>query len=135
MSNKVTVKEFMNKPIAVTPETDVYSAIDLLLKNQISGLPVIDQENRVVGILSEKDCLNIFTHGTYHNLPAGKVEEFMSREVTTVDVHTDLFTIAEMFEKFPFRRFPVVEHKKLVGVISRRDVLRAIQKMHQGILE
>ena len=129
----VSVKEFMSKPISVTSETDVYSAIDILLKNKISGLPVVDEENRVIGILSEKDCLKIFTHGAYHNLPAGKVEEFMSRDITTVDVHTDLFTIADMFMKYPFRRFPVLEHKKLIGVISRRDVLRAIQKMHQGI--
>ena len=57
---------------------DVYFAIALLLKNKISGAPVINDANKLVGILSEKDCLRVFANGSFHNLPASIVADYMS---------------------------------------------------------
>ena len=106
---------------------DVYFAIGLLLKNRISGAPVIDDDNNLLGILSEKDCLRIFANGSFYDMPGGPVSKFMTEMVSTVKPNSDLFSVADIFLKHNFRRMPVVEGKKLVGQISRRDVLKAIQ--------
>jgi CBS domain-containing protein len=113
--------------ITLREDMDVYFAIGLLLKNNISGAPVINDENNLCGILSEKDCLRIFANGSFYDLPGGPVSHFMTKVVSTVEPNTDLYSVADKFLKHNFRRIPVVEGNKLVGQISRRDVLRAIQ--------
>ncbi len=122
------VKNYMiTRLITLTRDMDVYFAIGLLLKNRISGAPVIDDDNNLVGILSEKDCLRIFANGSFYDMPGGPISKFMTDVVSTVKPNSDLFSVADVFLQHNFRRMPVVEGKKLVGQISRRDVLRAIQ--------
>ena len=122
------VKNYMTTNlITLQDEMDVYFAIGLLLKNNISGAPVIDNNNNLSGILSEKDCLRVFANGSFHNMPGGEVSRFMTKVVATVEPNTDLFSVADIFLKHNYRRMPVIKGKKLVGQISRRDVLRAIQ--------
>ena len=122
------VKNYMTTDlITLKDEMDVYFAIGLLLKNNISGAPVIDKNNNLSGILSEKDCLRVFANGSFYNMPGGEVSRFMTKVVATVEPNTDLFSVADIFLKHNYRRMPVIKGKKLVGQISRRDVLRAIQ--------
>ena len=97
------------------------------MKNRISGAPVIDDNNNLVGILSEKDCLRIFAKGSFYDMPGGTVSNFMTDVVSTVKPSSDLFSVADVFLQHNFRRMPVVKGKKLVEQISRRDVLKAIQ--------
>ncbi|MDP7608593.1 MAG: CBS domain-containing protein [Candidatus Marinimicrobia bacterium] len=126
--NQPNVKTYMTtRLITLRKDMDVYFAIGLLLKNNISGAPVIDNDNNLCGILSEKDCLRIFANGSFYDMPGGSVSQFMTDVVLTVEATSDLFSVADKFLKHNFRRMPVVKGKKLVGQISRRDVLRAIQ--------
>ena len=128
MEHIPVVKNYMiTRLINLTRDMDVYFAIGLLLKNRISGAPVIDNNNSLVGILSEKDCLRIFANGSFYDMPGGPVSKFMTDVVSTVKPNSDLFLVADVFLQHNFRRMPVVKGKKLVGQISRRDVLRAIQ--------
>ena len=128
MEHIPVVKNYMiTRLITLTRDMDVYFAIGLLLKNRISGAPVIDDNNNLVGILSEKDCLRIFANGSFYDMPGGTVSNFMTDVVSTVKPNSDLFSVADVFLQHNFRRMPVVKGKKLVGQISRRDVLRAIQ--------
>ena len=128
MESRPIVKNYMaTSLITLSKDMDVYFAIALLLKNKISGAPVIDNKNILVGILSEKDCLRVFANGSFYNMPGGTVSSFMSEKVSTLDPNSDLFSAADAFLKHNFRRMPVIEDKVLVGQISRRDVLRAIQ--------
>ena len=128
MEHIPVVKNYMiTRLITLTRDMDVYFAIGLLLKNRISGAPVIDDNNNLVGILSEKDYLRIFANGSYYDIPGGPVSKFMTDVVSTVKPNSDLFSVADVFLQHNFRRMPVVKGKKLVGQISRRDVLRAIQ--------
>ncbi len=128
MKNQPNVKTYMTtRLITLIKDMDVYFAIGLLLKNKISGAPVIDDSRNLCGILSEKDCLRIFANGSFYDMPGGPVSRFMTDVVSTVTPTTDLFTVADIFLKHNFRRMPVVEGEKLVGQISRRDVLRAIK--------
>ena len=128
MSIKPIVKNYMTTQlITLKKEMDVYFAIGLLLKNKISGAPVIDDDNNLLGILSERDCLRIFANDSFYDMPGGSVNNFMTKAVSTVKPNNDLFSVAAIFLKNNFRRIPVVENSKLVGQISRRDVLYAIQ--------
>jgi len=115
--------------ITFTPDQNVLEAIQILLRNKISGAPVIDPENNIVGVLSEKDCLNVIVEASYHNDPGKLVKELMSTNVHTVDSEASLMDVAAKFVNTNFRRFPVVTKGKLVGQISRRDVLRAIEAL------
>ena len=128
MEHMPVVKNYMiTRLITLTRDMDVYFVIRLLLKNKNSGALIIDNDNNLVGILSEKDCLRIFANGSFYDMPGGPVSKFMTDVVSTVKPNSDLFSVADVFLQHNFRRMPVVEGKKLVGQISRRDVLRAIQ--------
>jgi len=115
--------------VTVQPETDSYAAIGLLLKHRISGMPVVDKAGNLVGILSERDCLKTLLGAQYHNLPTALVKDLMSTEVQTISPDTDILKIAELFLHERFRRLPVVDKGRLVGQVSRRDVLRAIHRV------
>ncbi len=124
------VRDFMATDlVTVTPDMDIYRAIRILLERQISGVPVIGENGELVGILSVKDCLKIAFSASYHQEWAGRVSEFMSAEVQTIESDTDIVEAAEIFLKNRYRRFPVVTDGRVVGMISRYDVLRALEEL------
>ena len=126
------VRQFMDKSfITLTPDMDVYKAIDIMLKGSITGAAVVDNKERLVGVLSEKDCLRTLVHGAYSSLPSGKVSDFMSKDPETVHADLDVFSVADKFLHRNYRRLLVIDQeKKLIGQITRRDLLRVIQKLH-----
>ena len=112
MEHIPVVKNYMiTRLITLTRDMDVYFAIGLLLKNRISGAPVIDDNNNLVGILSEKDCLRIFANGSFYDMPGGTVSNFMTDVVSTVKPNSDLFSVADVFLQHNFRRMPIVKGK------------------------
>ena len=130
MNQTPTAGDYMTaKPVTFTPDMEIRRAVQLLLKHRISGAPVLDKEENLVGILSKKDCLKIVFSASYHQDWGGKVSEYMSREVKTVDVNADIVALAERFLKGPYRRFPVLDNNRVVGQISRHDVLRALEDL------
>ena len=130
MNLNYSIKEFMAKElITFQLDTPIESAMDSFLTNKISGAPVLDGHGYLVGVLSEKDCMRTLFEATYYNNLGGFVKEYMSTDLTTINVHDTLSNVADKFIKSRFRRFPVLEGEKLVGQISRRDVLRAIVKL------
>ena len=121
------VREFMaRKLLTLRSDTEIRKAVAFLLKHRISGAPVVDKDMRLVGVISEKDCLRLLAKGVGHNVPHGSVAEFMTKEVETMAPDMDLYYAAGIFLKRNYRRFPVVEDGVLIGQISRRDILRAI---------
>lgn len=129
-----TVGDYMVKSVlTVKPSDAIFDAISLLIKKQISGTPVVDEGNRLIGMLSEKDCLTILSKRAYHQSVSGTVAEYMTTKVETVSPDMALVDLAERMAapNFPFRRLPVVKDGKLVGQISRRDLLIAIQENHK----
>ncbi len=132
MSLPFKVEDCMvRKLVTVSPETDAYEAIDCLLRHRISGMPVVDDSGRLVGVLSERDCMKTLSNAQYHNLPPALVRDLMSTAMCTVPPDLGLLEVAELFVRRRHRRLPVVDADgKLVGQISRHDVLQAIQKMH-----
>ena len=130
LMEKINVGDFMAKDLVVfTPETDIYVAIDTLVKSEISGAPVVDEAGKLIGIISQKDCLRILANGVFHDAPAGPVSEYMTEAVMHISSDMDIFTVADLFLNNVYRRIPVVDNDIVVGQISRRDILRAIQQM------
>ena len=112
-------------------DADIFEAIDVLIRRGISGGPVVDGDGQLVGILSEKDCLSLLASGTFHELPHTAVGHYMSANVLTVAPERDIYYLASLFLKHVYRRLPVVEGGKLVGIVARRDVLVGIERMRR----
>ena len=130
MNLDYSIKEFMAKElITFQLDTPIETAMESFLTNKISGAPVLDKQGKLVGVLSEKDCMRTLFEATYYNNLGGFVNEYMSTDLKTINIHDTLSNVADQFIRSRFRRFPVVEGEKLVGQISRRDVLRAIVKL------
>ena len=130
MSNSITVREYMTANLVTfTPDMEILRAISALVEKRISGATVVDERGNVVGMLSEQDCMKVALHAGYYGDHGGRVSEFMSTEVKTIDADTSILELAELFLKSPYRRYPVMEDNRLVGQISRRDVLRAMEQL------
>ncbi|HOY13259.1 MAG TPA: CBS domain-containing protein [Saprospiraceae bacterium] len=128
INNRIT--EFMAKDLIVFyPDTDIKQAIKVMVKNKISGAPVVDFQGTLVGVLSEKDCLKPIVDAFYHQRPGGSgiVGDYMSTSVKSLSSTKTLIDAAYEFVNSSFKRFPVVDHTgKLLGQISRSDALRVI---------
>jgi CBS domain-containing protein len=117
--------------ITLRPDMDVFDAMDQLLKHQISGAPVVDEAGNFVGVFSERCSISLLLAANYDGAPTNRIEPFIERDVATITPDTDLLTIAERFLNSNQRRLPVLESGRLVGQISRRDVLKAAHKLLQ----
>ena len=122
----VYAREIMaTKLITLKPEMDVFEGIEVLVKHKISGAPVIDSDHKLLGIFSEKSVMKVLVDAAYDQLPTNRVDAFMDDEPHTIDDNTQLVSMAQIFLTTPRRRLPVIKDGKLVGQVSRRDVVRA----------
>lgn len=121
------VKYMATDLITFSPDQDIQEAIDILLEKKISGAPVLDEHRHLVGILSEKDCLRIILESAYYDMPpeSGKVSDYMSHTVTTIMADRDILEVANLFLNSTHRRFPVIDKGRVIGQISRKDILKA----------
>ena len=126
MKTKIVMDYMTRSVITLEPETTIFEAAETFIKNKISGAPVTDKDNKLVGILSEWDCLSIILKGGFEEFPSGNVSDYMSESVVTVSDDTGIFEVTQLFIDKRFHRIPVVKNDKLVGIISRRDLLSAI---------
>ncbi len=127
------VTDYMTRNVVTFhPSQSIVEAMDTFLEKGISGAPVVDEHGKLVGIISEVDCLKIMVDEAYYNLPHGKitVAQYMSHKVATVSINSDILDVATKFLSTNYRRYPVIdENGKLAGQISRRDVLQATRDL------
>ena len=130
-----TVREFMDKYVdTLAQETDIWDAVDFLLEKRITGALVADGKGKLVGILTESDCLKLLTlGGPDHDAPKGKVKDFMTSAVESIPPTMDIYYVAGLFLTKNFRRLPVVENGRIVGAITQFDILRAVQRGLAGM--
>lgn len=130
-----TVADYMStRLITFHPDQTMDQVIKVLLQKKISGGPVIDDDNNLVGVISEGDCLKEVVKGKYTNTPnlSGLVRDHMATEVKTIEPEKNVFEAAHMFLTLRLRRFPVVRDGKLLGQISQKDVMRAVQNLKES---
>ena len=129
-------KHMATNLVTFTPDTNIRDAVDIMLKKKISGAPVLDKDNELIGMLSEVDCLKILLNGLYNEEPAqmDKVKYYMSQALKTIKEDKTILDAAYEFIHSGYKRLPVVDLEgNLIGQISRVDILRAIQKMKPQI--
>ena len=130
-----SVTEYMVRDIITfRPDTPISEVIDSLLENRITGAPVLNDLNEIIGLIDDKDCLNVLFGGAYHNSPVphdDTVASYMSNVMKTISINADIFEVANKFLTTPFKRLLVMDDNgKLAGQVSRRDILRAIKDMN-----
>jgi predicted transcriptional regulator len=132
-STNIKVSDYMStKLITFKPEQSVLEVMNTLITNKISGGPVVNDQNELLGIISEGDCMKQISESRYYNMPMEDmiVEKHMAREVETIDGNMNVFDAANKFVNSKRRRFPIIEQGKLVGQISQKDVLKAALKLN-----
>jgi CBS domain-containing protein len=127
MLSKITVADYMTKRlVTLTKQTNAFDAIKKLLENKITCAPVIDEHGQLIGMFSEKDGMRVVLESVYDQGMSGKVGDFMSTEIISVEANSSIVNLAQKFQGSTVRSYPVFDHAKLVGIISRTDVLRAL---------
>ena len=128
------VKDVMIKhPMSIPADMDLTLVVDTLLQYRITGLPVVDNETRVIGFVSEQDCLRQLLVSSYHGEGAVRVEQVMHGDPLTVDVEESLVDLAELMLKQKPKIYPVVDEKRrLIGLLTRGHVLRALRDSRRG---
>jgi CBS domain-containing protein len=125
------VRDYMvSRLVLLDPDMEIVRATNLLIRNDISGAPVVDHEGRLVGILTERDCMRVAVEAEYHAMPGGLVRDVMSVNPQFVGPDDNIFQLARRFIDHKYRRYPVVENGRIIGLISRRDVMRALENFY-----
>ena len=125
--HSILVADFMNyKPPMVTDTTNVRQAVELMLREKVTGVPVVDANNTLVGYLSEQDCIAEMLNDVFHCEEPGSVSKVMQQEVMTVTPGTSIVELAQIIIHNRPKNYPVIDNGKLVGLINRADVLRAL---------
>jgi CBS domain-containing protein len=123
------IRDIMNAPvISVAPNALIEEALDLMLTHSISGLPVVDENQRMVGLITEFDALMLLDERPEDFRLIEPVANFMTEEVDTIDEDEPLENAARLFWQDSIRRLPVVRDGELVGMVSRRDLVRVIRQ-------
>jgi CBS domain-containing protein len=117
--------------ISVRKETPIYEAVELMVKHGISGMPVVEDNMNLVGILSEKDVIILLFDKEDDTNKT--VNDFMTQPVVHFDEAESLFDISDVLMKNIFRRVPITSKEKLVGIISIKDILEYILEMRREI--
>lgn len=127
-SENIKVSDYMTTNlITFKPDQPVIEVMNMLIKKRISGGPVVNEKNELIGIISEGDCIREISHSRYYNQPLenAKVKDHMVTEIETIDGNMNVFDAADKFLKSKRRRFPIIQNGKLAGQISQKDVLKA----------
>ena len=133
MMKSLKVRDYMSVDVITFAPTDsVMDAMSVLLKQGISGAPVLGEDGRLLGVLSEVDLMEVVVQDSYYNENIGIVSDFMQEAVEHVDPDTDILNLAQRFVRNHRRRYPVLQDGVLVGQISRRDVLQAAMQFFSG---
>jgi len=125
--HSILVKDYMNnQPNTVKSTTNVRDAVELMLKESLIGISVVDDNNNLVGYVSEQDCMQEMLNDAFYCEEPAAVNKVMSTDVITVTPENTIVELAQMIINNTPKNYPVISQKKLVGIISRTEVLYAL---------
>ena len=118
----ITAKDIMIDDIITAGiDTKLGKAIRLLVQNRITGLPVVDEDNNLIGMVTEKDLLKVLYSG---KIKGRRVEDIMTTEIITFNENDDLMAVMKCLVENNFRRVPITSGRILKGIITRRDIIK-----------
>jgi CBS domain-containing protein len=128
MPKSIELREYMRTPRTIKQNATVAEAAQVIINNRVSGIVVVDDAGELVGMLSELDCMQAIVSTVYNGGTPGAeiVRDVMTKEVTVNRPSEDIISVAADMLKHKHRRRPIVDNGKLVGQISCRQLLRAI---------
>jgi len=130
MNDSNTVSACMSASlVTLQTDMDVMEAVQILTDRGIPGAPVVDELGNLVGLLSEKDCLEAVLKASYYGEWGGNVSEYMQTKVRTIEASTSIVDAAKLFIETALRGFPVIDNNRIVGQLNRSDLLRALLRM------
>ncbi|MBC91476.1 MAG: inosine-5-monophosphate dehydrogenase [Flavobacteriaceae bacterium] len=124
----ILVRDIMTKNLILfRPKQSIHDVMKAFIKYKISGGPVVNKYGDLMGIISEADCMKEISESRYFNMPIldKSVYHFMTKDVETIEANNSVFDAASTFFRTKRRRFPVLDNKKLVGQVSRKDIVIA----------
>lgn len=122
------VKDVMTTdPVSIPQTALIDAAIEVMLTHNVSGLPVVDDWGRLVGLITEYDVLSLFDQSDADARRLEPCSTYMKRDVRTIGEHASIAVAATIFRSVSIRRLLVVSGERLVGIISRRDIVRTIR--------
>ena len=130
--SKLTVSDVMTTQLVLfTPKQSIHEVMQSFIKYRISGGPVVDHKGILIGVISEADCMKEISDSRYFNMPIldKSVGHFMTEKVDTNESNMSIFDAAAKFSKSSRRRYPVLEKGRLVGQVSRKDIVIAAINM------
>ena len=126
------VKDIMETQFAkFTPWMPMEEAIEIFSQTGCLGGPVVTPQQFLVGVLSERDCLKMAMVSKYHNEDGGLVSRFMHKKVSSVNADMGLFDVVDRFIEHWFHVYPVTDGGRVTGVLTRKNVLKAVAKQEQ----
>ncbi|MGB0664608.1 MAG: CBS domain-containing protein [Pontibacterium sp.] len=125
-----TISECMTSDFAhISPSMPVAEASAKLIKKEIAGAPVIDEKGKLLGWISEQECLKVTLQVVYHNMRVATVEEVMRTDVVSIHLNEDPINVAQQMLGAKPKNYPVVdENDKVIGVITRRRILEMLER-------
>lgn len=129
MKTKTAAEMMSRSPVTITPDTLLTEVIAVMLQHKVSCLPVVERGDKIVGVITEFDVMNFAFSGEADRT---RVSESMSKNVVTFAPTDNLETIVNTCVTRRLHRAPVVQNGKLVGIISRRDILREMLAMYKA---
>jgi len=125
------VKDIMTEQVFVVgPEATIDEAISLLLDNRVSGLPVVDNERVLLGVITEFDIIDLVYKA---DIETSIVRDYMTKEVNSLDIGASLDEAASIFCNDSIRRVPIVQDGRLVGVLSRHDLIGFVREVRRQV--
>ena len=130
----ILVKDYMDQnPHAIQHSASICDVVKVLAKDAMTGAPVVDETNTLVGFISEQDCIRELLNEAFYVQESSAVTKLMVTNVLTVNPYTSIIEVAEDMSKGPPKNYPVVDDGKLVGILSRRSVLEALIDYNEGV--
>lgn len=109
--------------VCVHPDTPITRVLELLIENDITGVPVVESDGQLVGIVTEKDMIGVLFG---QEIPSGTARDCMTEDVLSFDENDDIIAVCECLITNHLRRVPILADGRLVGIISRRDLIKYI---------
>lgn len=123
----ILVKDYMQANVqAIKADASVREVVEHLLRYNLSGAPVVDDSQNLVGFVSEQDCMKDMLNSAFYREETASVTSIMRKDVLSVTPTTSILEIAETMLGNKPKNYPVIEHGKLIGLITRRQILQAL---------